>query len=218
MKEKTALLIGATGLIGSQLLEELVKDDYFEKIRLLVRRPFTHASPKVEVVIVDFNNPNDYSNKIGSGETIFSCIGTTNKLVKGDQQAYRKIDFDIPVHAAEFGVRSGFRKFLLVSAVGAKKGSSNFYLNLKGEVEDAIEKFPFESVFIFRPSMLLGNRKEKRPLEVIGTPIMQLFSIFLFGKWSKYKPIHAKQVALAMLRAAKSEERGIVIKEFDSMV
>ena len=116
MNGQTAVVLGATGLIGSHVLEQLLNDDAFIKVRVLVRRPLELQHPKLEVCITDFNNYADYQSKLGTGNCIFCCIGTTNANVKGDKALYRTIDFDIPVNAARFGKEAGFQQFLLVSA------------------------------------------------------------------------------------------------------
>ena len=162
MNGQTAVVLGSTGLIGSQVLNQLLNDDAFTKVRVLVRRPLNITDPKLEVCITDFSNYTDYQTKLGKGDSIFCCIGTTNAKVKGDKALYRTIDFDIPVNAARFGKDAGFQQFLLVSAVGANSKSSIFYSRLKGEVEEVIETFHFKSFHVFRPSVLLGNRNEER--------------------------------------------------------
>jgi uncharacterized protein YbjT (DUF2867 family) len=137
-------------------------------------------------------------------------VGTTRRKVKGDMEAYRKVDFDIPVKAARFCKMTGCETFVLVSAVGANSKSRNFYLQLKGEVEEAVRSVGLASVHMMRPSILLGDRKEFRPGENIGKGIMRAFSLFMA---SRYKPIHAKKVARAMLAAAKENKAGVFIYE-----
>jgi uncharacterized protein YbjT (DUF2867 family) len=210
----TATLIGATGLIGSYLLQELLNDPYFDAVRILIRRPLEMTHPKLEKKLVDFNDSDSLLLAIDNSDVIFCSIGTTQRKVKGDKEAYRRVDFDIPVKAARFGKMTGCEKFILVSAVGANSQSRNFYLKLKGETEEAIQSIGLNTVHIMRPSMLLGDRKENRPLEKIGTPLMKLFS-FLIP--SKYKPIHAKDVAGAMLAAAKENKAGSFIYEYREM-
>src|SRR4051794_15151096 len=167
MQSQTAVVVGATGLIGSSVVETLLNDTTFEKVRILVRKTLAVTNPKLEVQVVDFNNINELSEKIGKGDSIFCCVGTTQKKVKGDLEAYRKVDHDIPVNTAKIGLAKGFRKYLLVSSVGANEKASNFYLKLKGEVEKEIAAMPFESIHIFQPSMLMGERKEVRLGELI---------------------------------------------------
>lgn len=215
MNGQTAVVLGATGLVGSHLLEQLLNNDRFAKVRVLVRRPIKHQHPKLEVCITDFSNYADYQTKLGKGDCIFSCIGTTNAHVKGDKALYRTIDFDIPVNAARFGKEAGFQQYLLVSAAGANSTSSIFYSRLKGEVEEVIAAIGFKSFHVFRPSFLLGNRKEQRTGENIGKIIFQAIS-FLIP--SKYKGIQAADIAKAMVNAAKEGKEGLKVYYYRDMI
>jgi len=214
MSVKTATLIGATGLIGGELLSLLLSDDYFEKVRILVRTPFNVVHPKLEKKLVDFNDNDSLLVALEGSESIFVAVGTTQKKVRGDKVAYRKVDFDIPVHAAKFCKMVGCKTFVLVSSVGATSKSHNFYLQLKGEVEDTVREMEIGSVHIMRPSILLGERKESRPLEKISQSMMTIFSLLLP---SRYKPIQARDVARAMLASAKTNQMGFFIYEYDQM-
>ena len=218
MQSLTAAVLGATGLTGEQLVQQLLNDSSFSKVRILVRRRLEISHPKLEVEIVDFDNVREYRQKLGKGDCIFCCIGTTQKQVKGDKAAYRKVDFDIPVHAAEMGKDAGFSKYLFVSSVGANLHSKNFYLHLKGEVENEIAKFNYNCVHIFRPSILLGQRKKSRIGESIGKVAAKAFSIFLTGTLKKYKGIDSAAVAKAMAAAAKSDSKGIFIHHYDDIM
>ena len=215
MSRKTATLIGATGLIGCYLLQLLLEDPYFETIRILIRRPLDLQHPKLEKKIVDFNDADSLLVAIDNSEVVFCTVGTTQRKVKGNKNAYRKVDYDIPVKTARFCKLTGCEKFILVSSVGASSKSSNFYLNLKGEVEDAIESAGINSVHIIRPSILLGKRGEFRQGEKIGKFFMNIIS-FLIP--SKYKPIHAKDVANKMLKVSKKNEQGIFIYEHNEIL
>jgi uncharacterized protein YbjT (DUF2867 family) len=214
----TAVVLGATGFIGEQLVQQLLNDPAFSKVRILVRRPVELSHPKLDAVTVDFNLTMDYKNKLGQGDCIFCCIGTTQKQVKGDNALYRKIDFDIPVFAAKFGLNAGFKKYLLVSSVGANASSKNFYLRLKGEVENAIAAVGYPAFHVFRPSMLLGKRKEFRLAETIGKGIMQGLSFLFVGALKKYRGIQGADVAKAMVAAAKTDVRGKQMYEYNEMI
>lgn len=201
-----ATLIGATGLIGSHLLEILLQDPAFVKVTVLVRKPLlglNHA--KLEKKLVDFNDADSLLLALHETDVIFCAVGTTRQKVKGDQAAYRKVDFDIPAHTARFGKMNGCEKYVLVSALGAKKGSSNFYLNLKGEAEEAVIASGMRSVHIMRPSILEGNRKEKRTGEKFGIFMAKALS-FLLPSRLKLSP--ASMVAQAMANAAKTDTTG----------
>ncbi len=126
MSEKTASILGSTGMIGSYLLDQVLADDYFGTVRVLVRRPYPKKDPRMEVRLVDFNDAESVKLALEGSDVIFSCIGTTQKNVKGDNELYRKIDFDIPLKAARFGKEAGCKSFVLVSSVGANSKSSTF--------------------------------------------------------------------------------------------
>jgi 3-beta hydroxysteroid dehydrogenase/isomerase family. len=218
MNEQAAVVIGASGLIGSNLVQQLLQYEKFSTVRVLVRKKLGLDHPKLEQAVVDFSDLDDYTNKFGTGDVIFSCIGTTQKNVKGDKAAYEKIDHDIPVNAAGIGIANGFKKFLIVSSVGANASSSNFYLKLKGKTENDIEQFPFNSISIFRPSMLLGKRDEHRPFENILQGSTKLISSLFWGSLKKYHSINAKDVAKAMIVESKQNKEGVHILEYNEMM
>lgn len=218
MQGQTAVVIGSTGLIGTQLVQVLLTDIAFTEVRILVRRPVSFSHPKLSVQIVSFDDYHDLKEKIGRGHSIFCCVGTTQKKVKGNKADYRKVDYNIPVNAANASIENGFKKFLLVSAVGANKNAGNFYLRLKGEVEDSISKLEFESVHFFRPSILLGTREEIRAGEKIAKGTMQLFSFLLAGPLKKYKAIQSADVAKALVAASKQEKKGVCLYEYKEMI
>ena len=198
-------IIGASGLIGGSLVDELLKttDD---KITIISRRPLGFSNPRIHEVVVDFTDQSSLTEALNGIDAVFIAIGTTQKKMKGDLVAYRKVDYDIPVAVAEACVINNVPKLLLVSSVGADSSSSNFYLRLKGEVEEAISKMSIPYIGIFQPSLLLGDRKEFRLGEKISQFIMPIFS---FAIPSKYKPIAASYVAKAMIKAAKHDTKGV---------
>jgi uncharacterized protein YbjT (DUF2867 family) len=218
MEKRKALLIGASGLIGSQLLEYLLNNEDYSSVIALIRKPLTVKSEKLRNKVVNFEDFSQLRENITPGNVIFCCIGTTMKNVKGDKATYRIIDFDIPIGIARQGIAMGYQQFILVSAVGADSHSSNFYLRLKGEVEDAIGKLPFEAIHIFRPSILIGKRKERRWGEGIAQILGKYFSFLLTGKWSKYKAISSNEVALGLMRAADSNKRGMIIYHYNEII
>lgn len=211
---KIVSLAGATGLIGSQLLQMLLEDEHFDKVRVLIRRPIDLAHPKLEKKIVDFGDGDSLLVALDGSQIVFCTIGTTLQKVKGDRKAYRQIDYNIAVNLSRFAKMTGCNDFVLVSSAGANPRSTNFYLKLKGEIEHEIASHKHNSVHIMRPSMLLGERKEFRPMEIMGKVMMPIFSFLLP---TKYKPIKAKTVARAMLNAAKEAKKGIHIYEFGEL-
>lgn len=217
MYRKTAVVLGATGLIGQHLVQELLQNELFIKVRILVRRPISIDHPKADIQIVNFNDEKDIAAKIDIGDVIFCCIGTTRKKVKGNKTEYRKVDYDIPIITARLGIQHGFNQFLIVSAIGANPLAANFYLQLKGCIEEDVTALPFESIHIFRPSVLLGKREEFRAGENIGKAFMKGISFLLLGAWRKYRAISAATVAKAMVAAANREKAGVHMYEYDEM-
>jgi uncharacterized protein YbjT (DUF2867 family) len=196
-----ATIIGATGLIGGHLLELLLNDPSFTMVRVLIRRPMDIHHAKLEKKLVDFSDLESFRLALEGTDVIFCTIGTTMKKMKGDKEAYRKVDHDIAVNAARLGKANGCEKFVLVSAVGANSKSSNFYLKLKGEIEEAVQASGIDDVYILRPSLLLGNRKEFRLTEKLASWLAPLFAFILPAK---YRPVKASEVAKAMINAVKT--------------
>jgi len=215
MNGKTATIIGVTGMIGGYLYELLKKDNSFDTIRLIVRRPIPKDDPRTEIKLVDFADAESLQLAIDGSDVVFATVGTTQRKVKGDKEAYRKVDYDIPVKAAQFCKATGCETFVLVSAIGANSKSSNFYLKLKGEIEEAIKAVGLRSVHIMQPSTLMGDRKESRPGEKIAAAIMPRLS-FLIP--SKYRAIDAEKVAEAMLKAGKENSNGVFVYRYKEII
>jgi uncharacterized protein YbjT (DUF2867 family) len=217
MPGKIATVIGSTGLIGSHLVNCLQQDKSFDTIRTLVRRPTASNHSKVETKLVNFGDPESVKLAMDGSDAVFCAVGTTQKKVKGDKDAYRKVDYDIPVNAARFCVEINCPNYALVSSVGADSASNNFYLKLKGEVEDAVQQFSIRTISIFRPSVLLGKRNESRPAERTGQVLMNFFAFMMVGKLEKYRPIEAEYVAKAMIQSIRENERGRKIYEYEDI-
>ena len=217
MPGQTAVVLGATGMIGEALVKQLVTDPNYSTVRILVRRSVNYTEPKVEVFIVDFSDLTDLEQKLGPGDHIFSCLGTTLSKVKGDQAEYRKIDLEIPVNTAKLGLKNGFKKFLIITAVGANARSGNAYIRLKGEIEEALKQLNYPALHIFQPSLLMGDRKEFRLMEKIVQAVMPVFSVLMFGGLKKFKPIKGIEVAEAMIAAAKMEKTGVFVHGYESI-
>ena len=206
----TATLVGATGLIGGYLLEEMLNDPYFDTVRILIRRPIDVSHSKLEKKIVDFNDSDSLLVALSNSDVSFCAIGSTMKKMKGDKEAYRKIDFEIPVKLARFCKMTGCEKFILVSSAGANSKSRNFYQRLKGETDEAVKEAGLKTVHIMRPSLLLGERKEFRLGENIGKVVMTGLAFLIPAK---YKAIPGKDVAKVMVVLSKKDEEGVFVHE-----
>jgi uncharacterized protein YbjT (DUF2867 family) len=212
---KTALIIGSTGLIGSQLLELLLESEKYSIVITFVKRDSGIQHPKLKQHIIDFDKPESYQNYV-VGDDFFCTIGTTiNKA--GSQDAFRKVDFEYPKQFANLALKNDIKQFLIISSLGADATSSNFYLKTKGEIQDLLKDCNFESVSVLQPSLLLGKRKEFRLGEKIGSFFMKLFSILLIGNLKKYRAIQSEAVAKAMFIIAQKNYKGFHIIESDSI-
>ncbi len=211
LRKKTALLLGGSGLVGGLCLDYLLNDSYYTQVKVLVRRPLSVEHPKLIQHQVDFDKLKDQHSKIKAND-VYCCLGTTIKKA-GSQKAFRKVDFGYPKEIAVLSHANGAEQFMLISALGANPNSSIFYNRIKGEVEQAIAQCGFQGFYIFRPSLLLGERQERRLSEEFGQKIFQWFSFGFMGWLKKYKPIEGKAVAFAMLQMAKEKRRGKQIFE-----
>jgi uncharacterized protein YbjT (DUF2867 family) len=212
---KKAVILGATGLVGSALLEQLLNHPDYTTVRALVRKPTGVSHSKLEEHIINFKNFQDYT-PLFEADEVFCCLGTTMKQA-GSKQAFYFADHDLPVQAAKMAQLFA-KKFFLVSSIGANAWSLNYYLKVKGETERDILQTTLESIYIVRPSMLLGNRKEQRKGEEIGKSLLKIFKPFMIGDLRKYRGIEAGTVARAMILLAERNEKGKFIFESQDLV
>ena len=208
---KTAIIIGSTGLTGYHLLRKLISSDVYDKVICFVRNTSKLSHPKLTQYIVDFDKPESYQDLI-EGNDMFCCLGTTIKHA-GSQEAFEKVDLHYPLQFAKAAVIKGVKQFSIISSIGANPQSNNFYLRTKGKCEEGLRTLSFQSTSIFRPSLLIGNRKEFRLGEKIGEFIMRGLSIFLIGKLRKYRPVKSKDVADAMFQIAQKNTVGFHVYE-----
>lgn len=211
MPQKIALLLGASGLIGRHCLDYLLSDDHYDQVVVLVRRPLSVEHPKLIQQQVDFAQVEDYHSKIQATD-VYCCLGTTIKKA-GSREAFYEVDFTYPTEIAKLSIANGAERFLFVSALGANPRSSIFYNRVKGEVEQAIGQYGFKGFYVFRPSLLLGRRLERRPAEEFAEKISRWFSFVFKGWMKKYQPIKGKAVAFAMVEVAKESPFGKQIVE-----
>ncbi len=204
--KKTALVLGVSGLVGSELVKILIQQNNYEKIHLLVRRPFESHDSTCEVHVIDFDRLHNYP-ELFQVTDVFCCLGTTIKKAKS-KEAFRIVDYEFPVEAAKLGSVSGIEKFLIITAMGANSKSMIFYNQVKGQVEDTLGKLNIPSVHIFRPSLLLGERIEFRIGEKIAEKASTFLNVLMVGPLRPYKAIEARNVAAAMAAVADSSKRG----------
>ena len=197
---KTALLFGASGLVGNHLLNQLISNNNYSNIKLFVRSTIEIDDPKIEIIQTDFNNLANHKEDI-KGDDCFFCIGTT-KQNSPDKDEYRRVELDIPKEIAKIAKSNLVNSFIFVSALYANPKSSGNYVRFKGLVEEELKRLNFPKLGIMRPSFLMGNRKEKRVGEKIGIFVFKLLSPLLLGPLKKMRPIHSETVAKAMIIVA----------------
>ena len=207
---KTALVFGSSGLVGGHLLNQLIKDTNYSKIKLFVRSEPEISDPKVEIIKTDFNNLENHKEVI-RGDDCFFCIGTT-KQNSPDKSEYRRVELEVPKQIAQIAKSNSVNSFVFVSSGYADPKSSGDYLKFKGEVEEELKRLNFPKLGIMRPSFLLGDRKEKRVGEKIGIFVFKLLSPLFIGPLKKMKPIHSATVAKAMIKISKNENDQIVFE------
>jgi len=210
-EERTALILGSTGLTGKALTELIRKNKNYSRIILPVRRKDGRPDEKVAEVEIDYDHI-DASSDLFEVDDIFCCLGTTMKKA-GSKEAFRKVDYQYPLEAAQLGKEKGVSRFFVISALGVDPSSKIFYNRVKGEVERDLGKLSFAALHIFRPSLLTGKREEKRFSENAGIFLFKAFSFLLAGPLAKYRAIKAETVARAIALAAEGDEEGIVIHE-----
>ncbi len=207
---KTALLLGATGLVGSQLLDQLLADDRYEKVVALSRRPFDREHPKLKTEIINFDRPDPEKIR---GDELYCALGTTLRKA-GSKEAQYRIDCTYPYEFGKIARANGVRQYLLVSSIGADANSGNFYLRTKGELEQKLAALEFPAFISARPSFLLGQRSEFRLAERVGIQLAQIFA-FLIPK--KYRGIPAAQVAKALIALANEQRQGVHLLDSDRL-
>jgi uncharacterized protein YbjT (DUF2867 family) len=210
---RTALLAGASGLVGGHCLELLLQDDAWEQVAVFGRREIGTTHRKLVQRVVDFDRLAELGD-VPRVDDVFCCLGTTMKHA-GSEEAFRRVDFTYVHELAQLTSRHRAGQFLLVSALGADPQSRVFYNRVKGEVEEAVRKLPFDGLHIFRPSLLLGERRESRPGERLAILAGRALGFMFVGPLARYRPIVARTVAAAMIRIAKDATHGLHVYESD---
>lgn len=204
MEQRTALILGASGLTGQVLLQLLLVDPLYRSVTIYVRKRVRIDHPKLIQLVVDYEKLDTAI----EADDVFCCLGTTIKKA-GTQAAFRQVDLVYPEKAAALQKAGGSKRFLLISAVGADMDSSIFYSKIKGQVEKAIEALNFSGTYIFRPSLIMGERAERRVGEKIAMSIAKIIGPLLVGPFKKYQPVSALSIAKAMQHAAHHYDEGV---------
>lgn len=210
-----AIIAGSSGLIGSKLLDILLRETFYNEVLILVRKELPLKHPKLTQLVVDFDQLEAYSDAI-TGHALFCCLGTT-KSKTPDKVVYRKIDHDYPTELARLAHKNGMRQYHLVSAIGANKMSSTFYLKTKGETEADLQQIGIPAIHIYRPALLTGERNEMRLMEKVMGGLFKIIDPLLFGGIKKYRSIPGATVAAAMYKQSIKTNTGLFIYESDKI-
>lgn len=212
---RAALVLGATGLVGGECVDLLLADAAWERVTVLGRRPLDREHPRLVQRVTDLERMDEAGDAFAADD-VFCCLGTTIRKA-GSREAFLRVDHDYPVAAARLASARGASRFLLVSALGADVGSRVFYNRVKGQVERDVAALPFRGVALARPSLLLGQRAERRTGEALAQTVMPLLSPLLRGPLRKYRAIHARTVAGALVRLAREGFTGVRVVESDEL-
>lgn len=212
---RTALVAGASGLVGGNVTRRLLDDPQYDRVTLLGRRQLPVTHKKLVQRLVDFDHLAHVAD-FPRVHDVFCCLGTTMRQA-GSEAEFRKVDYTYVMELARVALRHRAAQFLVVTAVGADPRSRVLYSRVKGELEEALRRLPFDSVHIFRPSLLVGARAQRRPAERMAMVLSPLVAWMLVGPLARYRPIRAATVARAMVRAAHPAERGVHVYEGKGM-
>lgn len=210
---KTGIIIGATGMVGRQLVKLILTDSRFKKVLIFGRRPIGIKDDRLEEHLISFDKPDSWKHLV-KGDVLFSTLGSTIKQA-GSQEAQYKIDYTYQYQFAQAAAANGVPVYVLVSSSGANPDSSIFYSRMKGELERDVKKLPFQSITLLQPSLLVGPRETERMGEKIGYRLLKTFNAI--GLFKRYRPIHEEVVARAMINASVAAEPGIHIYTLDEV-
>jgi uncharacterized protein YbjT (DUF2867 family) len=202
--QRKALVLGASGLTGSYLLEILLESELYSQVTIYVRRPLGRSHTKLVEQLINFATIESWT----EADDVYCCLGATIKTVK-TREAFTLVDLYAPVHIAKLQLSAGSKRFLVVSAAGANPKSSVFYNKTKGRLEEALKQLNYSSIYIFQPSFILGPRKESRWLEELGIFFALKAIPIMKGRFKKYIPVHAKAIARSMAYFASHSKTGI---------
>ncbi len=199
-----ALIAGASGLVGGKLLKLLLAEEKYSKVISIGRRKLEMVNPKLDQRIIDFSTLDLLEVK---ADIIFCCLGTTIKKA-GSKEAFKKVDLEYPQLLAKYGLQIGAKSFHIITAMGANANANIFYNKVKGQVEDKLKAMPFDELHIYRPSLLLGNRKENRAAEKMSQALMKFTGFLFIGLLKNYKAISGDDVARFMIAKSLLKMKG----------
>jgi uncharacterized protein YbjT (DUF2867 family) len=211
---RTALIAGATGLVGRHTVQQLVASHRYQEVVAIGRRPVTLEHPKLRQMVVDFDDLGGAASM--AADDVFCCLGTTMRKA-GNREAFRRVDLEYPLRLATVALAHGASQYLLVSSIGANPASRSFYLRVKGELERALRDLLFRRLSVFRPALLLGPRAELRWGERLGAIVFRGARPLFVGPFRKYRPIEANTVARAMVKVAEAGTDGYRVVESDEI-
>lgn len=207
---RIAMVLGATGLAGKAVTEELLNHEDWDEVRVLLRTPLALEHPKLKQNIIEWDHLAKYSELFKDVHSVFCCLGTTIKKA-GSQEKFERVDLQYPLEAATLAKENGAKQFLLISSMGASAKSRIYYNRIKGKVEDGLIAIGFQGMHIFRPSLLLGHREEFRLGERVAAGLMKAMDRLMVGDAAKYRAIQGATVAKAMVNIASAETQGLHI-------
>ena len=211
-------MVGGNGLIGKTLVNQLIESNDCSEVYSLVRKRFPPPHDKMrQMVIKDYTDTDPLRHVLEGFDVMFVAVGTTMAKVNNDLQEYRQVDVNIPVLAAQAALAEGTQTLIVISSVGANPNSSNAYLKIKGEMEQAVAAIGIPRIVFMRPSVFLNERSEKRKGELLLQSVMAFLKPIMLGVFSKYRPIRAHELAEAMIAAAKGKEAGRFVWHWKEM-
>ncbi|AJE51208.1 NAD(P)H-binding protein [Paenibacillus polymyxa] len=208
--ERKAVVVGGTGLVGGYVVRELLVQKEYTRVMVMGRRPLDIKHPKLEQALIDWKQPQKSAFALEGVDDVFCCLGTTMKKA-GSKERFRQVDLDYPVLTAQLGKEAGAVQMLAVSAMGADPDSRVFYNRTKGEAEEALAAIGLPALHLFRPSLILGARSERRFGEAAATVVMKALDGLMTGRLASYRAIPASFIARAMVRIALAQASGVHI-------
>lgn len=212
----TAIIAGASGFIGTFLTDILLNSEAYTKVKILVRKPLAISHPKLQQCIVSFDDKNALAACIEKEDIVFCCLGTTMKIA-GSKEAFYKVDYTYPAYLGEIAKSKGVSRFLIVTAGGSSEKSLFYYSQVKGKIEQYLQSLGFDSLHIFRPALLMGERKEHRVGEKMAQKIMTFLNFFMVGPLKRGKGIRGKTVAESLYRHSLEANKGVFIWESEQI-